>query len=89
MIVRKCVGKKHTKGAYSPSTGLEIHTRKKLIMSNIIRVRMPKVLPPLTGTEKQEIANATKRPINYDDIPPLSDEDLKCMRRVGRKLQIA
>ena len=51
-------------------------------MSNLIRVRMPKTIPPLTEAEKKELSDAMKRPINYDDIPPLTDEQLARMKRV-------
>ena len=51
-------------------------------MGNLIRIRMPKTLPPLSDKEKQELADAMKRPINYDDIPPLTDEQLARMHRV-------
>ena len=51
-------------------------------MSNLVRVRLPKTLPPLTEAEKQELSDAMKRPINYDDIPPLTDEQLARMHRV-------
>ena len=51
-------------------------------MSNLIRVRLPKTLPPLTEAEKQELAEAMSRPIDYSDIPPLTDEQLSKMHRV-------
>ena len=53
-------------------------------MSNLIRVRMPKTLPPLTEAEIRELSDAMKRPINYDDIPPLTDEQLARMKRVAK-----
>ena len=53
-------------------------------MSNLIRVRMPKTIPPLTEAEKKELSDAMKRPINYDDIPPLTDEQLARMKRVAK-----
>ena len=51
-------------------------------MSNLTRIRLPKTLPPLTEAEKQELAEAMNRPINYSDIPPLTDEQLAKMHRV-------
>ena len=51
-------------------------------MSNLTRVRMPKTLPPLSDAEKRELSEAMKRPINYEDIPPLTDEQLARMQRV-------
>ncbi|MBO4853301.1 MAG: hypothetical protein J5477_06695 [Schwartzia sp.] len=58
-------------------------------MSNLIRVRLPKTLPPLTEAEKQELADAMKRPINYDDIPPLTNEQLAKMHRVHNETKFA
>ena len=39
--------------------------------------------PPLTEEQKREIEEARKRPINYEDIPPLTDEQLARMQRVN------
>ncbi len=43
------------------------------------------VFPPLTDEQKKEIEAAKHCPINYDDIPPLSDEQLARMVRVNRQ----
>ena len=51
-------------------------------MGNLTRLRLPKTLPPLTEDEKRELSEAMKRPINYDDIPPLTDDQLARMHRV-------
>ena len=45
--------------------------------------------PPLTEAQKKEIEAAMKRPINYDDIPPLSDEQLARMKRVNEVKKMA
>ena len=39
--------------------------------------------PPLTEEQKREIEEARKRLINYEDIPPLTDEQLARMQRVN------
>ena len=44
------------------------------------------VFPPLTKEQKKEIEAAKKRPINYDDIPPLTDEQLSKMQRVNKPI---
>ena len=51
-------------------------------MGNLIRVCMPKTLPPLSDAEKRELSEAMKRPINYEDIPPLTEEQLARMQCV-------
>jgi hypothetical protein len=58
-------------------------------MSNLTKIRLPKTLPPLTESEKQELADAMKRPINYDDIPPLTDKQLAKMHRVHNETTFA
>ena len=51
-------------------------------MGNLIRMHLPKTLPPLTEAEKRELQEAMNRPIDYSDIPPLTDEQLARMHRV-------
>ena len=38
-------------------------------------------MPPLTPEQIKETEDGAKRPINYDDIPPLTDEQLARMKR--------
>ena len=51
-------------------------------MGNLTRMRLPKTLPPLTEAEKRELQEAMNRPIDYSDIPPLTDAQLARMHRV-------
>ena len=39
--------------------------------------------PQLTEEQKREVEEAMTLPIDYSDIPSLSDEDLERMRRVS------
>ena len=39
-------------------------------------------MPPLTPEQVRELEEGAKRPINYDDIPPLTKEQLGRMQRV-------
>ena len=45
--------------------------------------------PPLTDEQIEMLNNLADSTINYDDIPKLSDEQLKQFKRVTPRLQIA
>lgn len=53
-------------------------------MGNLVRITFPDgKIPPLTEEQKREAELAMERPINYEDIPPLSDAQLARLRRVN------
>ena len=45
--------------------------------------------PPLTASQISMLDALKDRPINYEDIPPLTDEQLIRMRRISNDKQIA